>query len=69
MAMGMPRYEQGTHVTEVCGEKGFYFVSEISSIADLLYAFLHNCNLKLVRSNLLCKLLAPSGALVVIMVY
>ena len=56
MAMGMPRYEQGTHVTEVCGEKGFYFVSEISSIADLLYAFLHNCNLKLVRSNLLCKL-------------
>ena len=41
MAMGMPRYEQGTHVTEVCGEKGFYFVSEISSIADLLYAFLH----------------------------
>ena len=41
MAMGMPRYEQGTHVTEVSGEKGFYFVSEISSIADLLYAFLH----------------------------
>ena len=57
MAMGMPRYEQGTHVTEVCGEKSFYFVSEISSIADFLYAFfVHNCNLKLARSNLLCKL-------------